>query len=127
MQALSRHANTDNTGQPVKDSEKFTNLEPGLSTERERESLGTSLENSGFHLSRVIVTNRHVFLLCDFISFRCRVFLLCDLNQLGITGNIEVTQDGPGANRLLLHLSNCAFPSLQLLCKQEPSRHKLVC
>ena len=56
-----------------------------------------------------------LFLLCDFIGFRCCVFVLCDVVGSGpITCNTEVTQDGPRANRLLFHLLNSIFPSLQL-------------
>ena len=72
----------------------------------------------------------HVYLF-SFYEFRLFVFLYCAILlalgivpsyfaislapiQLGITHNTEVTKNAPRANRLLLHLSNATFPSLQL-------------
>ena len=59
------------------------------------------------------------------------VFFYCAISlapvQLGITCNTEVTQNGPRANRLILHRTNSTFPWLHLVCKQEPFWHKLVC
>ena len=67
----------------------------------------------------IVVKTRHVFLLCDFIGSRCRAFLFCDFNgsspvQLKITCNTEVTENGPLANRLLLHLSSKNLPAISL-------------
>ena len=63
----------------------------------------------------IMVTNRRVFLLCDFIGSRCRVILMCDFIGSRITSNTEVTRNSPHANRFLFHLSNSKFPSLQTL------------
>ena len=46
------------------------------------------------------------------VFFYCVISLA--LGQLGITGNTEVTRNGPRANWLLFHLSNSTFPTLQL-------------